>query len=156
MRVLTSVSLYFGSFFPTQFLQCSCWPTHKWNRSHNLPWCHTLSERVDRITCRQVGAGDKVLTRGCLNLHPRPTLQVAAETVHLTSGEGDVSHTALAAVPWRTTTKAVTCRQEHKQQSLTSSCAHAHTCAFTISLFSPQTYTQMSGQSKCVSNDIYV
>lgn len=154
MRVLTSVLLYFGSFFSTQFLQCSCWPTRKWNRSCNLPWCHTLSERVDRITGWQVGAGDKVLTRGCLNLHPRPTFQVAAETIHLASGESDVSHTALAAVPWRTTTKVVMCRAQ-----VTVFDQQLHTCThfcFHNQSFFPQTYTQMSGQSKCVSYDIYV
>lgn len=75
---------------------------------------HTLSERVDGVTARQVGAGDKVLTGGRLNLHPRPALQVAVETTHLTSGEGDVGHAALAAVPWRVTTKALMYKHEYK------------------------------------------
>lgn len=62
----------------------------------------TLSECVDGVAGRQVGAGDKVLAVGRLDLHTRPALQVAMETAHLPGGEGDVGHTALAAVPGRT------------------------------------------------------
>lgn len=76
--------------------------------------CHTLSERVDGVASRQVGAGDKVLTGGRLNLHPRPALQVAMETAHLTSREGDIGYTALAAVPWRITTKGLVYKHKHK------------------------------------------
>lgn len=81
-----------------------------------VPACaryHTLSECVDGVAGRQVGAGDKVFTVGRLDLHPRPALQVAMETIHLTSGEGDVGNAALAAVPWRATTKAVMYKHVH-------------------------------------------
>lgn len=61
---------------------------------------YTLSERVDGVAGGQVGAGDKVLTVGRLNLDPRPALEVAVETAHLTRGEGDVGHAALAVIPW--------------------------------------------------------
>lgn len=67
----------------------------------------TLSECVDGVTGRQVGAGDKVFTRGRFHLHSRPALYVAVETAHFPGGEGDVGHTAFVAVPWRTVMNAV-------------------------------------------------
>lgn len=62
----------------------------------------TLSEGVDGVAGRQVGAGDEVLPVGRLHLHPGPALQVAMETAHLTSGQRDVGHPTLAVVPLRT------------------------------------------------------
>ena len=86
------------------------WSWHQNGTFTNACACaryYPLSERIDGVASRQVGAGDIVLTCGRLNLHPRPAVQVAVETIHLTSGECDVSHAALAAVPWRATTKAI-------------------------------------------------
>lgn len=77
-----------------------------------------MSKCVDGVTGRKVGAGDEVFTVGCLNLHPRPALQVAMETAHIASGEGDVGHTALAVVPWRINTKAMMYKHKHTQRLL--------------------------------------
>lgn len=76
-----------------------------------------MSERVDGVAGRQVGAGDKVLTVGRLNLYPGPALQVAVETAHLASGEGDVGHAAFAVVPWRINTKKM--KYKHKPTQIT-------------------------------------
>lgn len=74
-----------------------------------------MSEGVDGVTGRQVGAGDEALAVRCLNLHPRPALQVAVETTYFTRGEGDVGHTAFAVVPWRINTKTMMYKHKHTQ-----------------------------------------
>lgn len=86
---------------------CMCNPSHALmsGGSFMSPQHRTLSECVDGVTGWQVGAGDKVFTRGRLYLHSRPALQVAVETAHLPGGEGDVGHTAFIAVPCRTVKK---------------------------------------------------
>lgn len=122
---------------------------------HNAPWCCTLSERVDGVTGRQVGAGDKVLAVGRLNLHPRPALQVAMETANLTSGESDVGHAALAVVPWGKTAERMTYKLKHMQITAAlgqmnaaihwymDACTHSHYRSV------PAPHTQTSAQSKC-------
>lgn len=63
-----------------------------------------MSEHVDGVAGRQVGAGDEVLPGGRLHLYPGPALQVAVEAAHLAGRERDVGHAALAAVPgWMNT-----------------------------------------------------
>lgn len=86
-------------------VQCSKCSSVGWFGSslyYMSPQHRTLSECVDGVTGWQVGAGDKVFTRGRLHLHSRPALQVAVETAHLPGWEGDVGHAAFIAVPWRT------------------------------------------------------
>lgn len=85
-----------------------------------------MSEHVDGVAGRQVGAGDKVLPGGRLHLHPGPALQVAVEAAHLAGRERDVGHTALAAVPgWIDADreeKIATVEAESLQSFLSSDC----------------------------------
>lgn len=90
-----------------QPVTCSNIGWFRCNLSYMSPQHRTLSECVDGVTGWQVGAGDKVFTRGRLYLHSRPALQVAVETAHLPGWEGDVGDTAFIAVPWRTVKKEV-------------------------------------------------